>query len=179
MEEKKKQLFQNQQLAYLKTGIVGYLTKIEQWFKPGVKLTLIARHPENDNADVLVTSDDALDVVRVLFRNSLTDKKRLLDQLEKFEPCGKDDKLIPLSAIEKLFTGPPLDLEVDLTQIPKDKAVLQACDIEIVRQAVEIIKLWHGLENGESEELFKIYYKGSPEMQPIREVLGPEYTPVK
>ena len=47
-----------------------------------------------------------------------------------------------------------------LTEFPSD------CGHETLMKAVAIIKQWHG------DEVFEIYYEKSPEMAPIRKILG-------
>jgi hypothetical protein len=52
----------------LQIAIEPHLIKIERLFKPGIKLTLIARMPGNDEADVLLTIDDLSEAAKVIER---------------------------------------------------------------------------------------------------------------
>lgn len=59
-----------QELAQLNDRLAGILARwVEPIFKPGTKLTIIARTPSNNEADVLVTSDD-LDSLAALVERS-------------------------------------------------------------------------------------------------------------
>jgi hypothetical protein len=45
-----------------------YLNQMARHFKPDMKLTFIARKPDNDNADFVLSSDDIDLVIKVLER---------------------------------------------------------------------------------------------------------------
>lgn len=53
----------------LRLEIGGYLAEIAELFKPGMKLTFIARMPGNDEADVLIT-DDSMGGIEGVVRRS-------------------------------------------------------------------------------------------------------------
>lgn len=58
----------NERLLTLGLHIERHLAEIEKLFKPHVKLTLIARTPGNDEADVLMTKDDLSEVAKLIQR---------------------------------------------------------------------------------------------------------------
>jgi len=49
------------------------LGQIERCFKPGKKITLLVRSPENDNADFLLTTDDLAEVLKAVQRRKDAD----------------------------------------------------------------------------------------------------------
>lgn len=59
----------------MQRAVTEALVRLEGQWKPGVKLTFIARNPGNDDADVLITSD-ALPEVLKLVQRRLTDDER-------------------------------------------------------------------------------------------------------
>lgn len=60
--EKNAELDQVHQAASL------YLNKIAEFFKPGVRVTLLVRSPDNDEADFVLSSDDLELAVEALKR---------------------------------------------------------------------------------------------------------------
>lgn len=56
------------ELYELQVAIEEHLSRIEKIFKPHIRLTLIARDPTNDDADVLLTKDDLGHVIKVIER---------------------------------------------------------------------------------------------------------------
>lgn len=57
--------------AQLQDRLAGILARsVEPIFKPGTKLTIIARTPGNDEADVLVTSETNLADLQALLTRS-------------------------------------------------------------------------------------------------------------
>ncbi|MGA0610050.1 hypothetical protein [Caldimonas sp. KR1-144] len=57
-------------IAWLNERLTTILARyVEPLFKPGTKLTIIARTPDNNEADILVSSDD-LDAVIALIERS-------------------------------------------------------------------------------------------------------------
>jgi hypothetical protein len=57
--------------AQLQERLAGILARhVEPVFKPGTKLTIIARTPGNDEADVLVTSERDLSELQALLTRS-------------------------------------------------------------------------------------------------------------
>jgi hypothetical protein len=54
----------------LQWKLAGILERhVEPIFKPGTKLTIIARTPGNDEADVLVTSDNLDELAKLIERS--------------------------------------------------------------------------------------------------------------
>jgi hypothetical protein len=51
--------------------VFGYMYRIErEVFKPGMKMTFIARDPTNPEADFLLSEDDLSEVAELLIRSS-------------------------------------------------------------------------------------------------------------
>lgn len=60
----------NQRVARLHADLADILARhVEPLFKPGMKVTLIARCPGNDDADALVTSDTLDGIAEVVERS--------------------------------------------------------------------------------------------------------------
>lgn len=57
----------NRMLLWKLAGILE--RHVERLFKPGTKLTIIARTPGNDEADVLVTSDSLNELAKLVERS--------------------------------------------------------------------------------------------------------------
>lgn len=53
-------------LGRLKDNIAQDLLDIERMFRPGVKLTLVARRPGAPDQDIVVTGDDLSEVIETL-----------------------------------------------------------------------------------------------------------------
>lgn len=52
----------------LRRPIAEHLAQISEMFKPGVRLTLVARNPNYDNADLIVTEDEGLEILKTVER---------------------------------------------------------------------------------------------------------------
>ncbi len=50
------------------------LAELEPLFKPGVKLTLLARHPGKPEADIIITADDMDEIVAMATRRRDAEK---------------------------------------------------------------------------------------------------------
>lgn len=57
-----------EQLEQLRSVLTEGLAGIARFFKPGARLTLIVRRPDDTEADVIVTADDLDEVVDVIRR---------------------------------------------------------------------------------------------------------------
>ena len=55
-------------LEHVREECSEHLDAIAELFKPGVKLTLIARTPDNDDADFVLTCDDLPEAIKALKR---------------------------------------------------------------------------------------------------------------
>lgn len=60
-------------LTNVTLSIQNHLVAMKAYFKEGVQLTFIARVPENDNADIVMTTDDLTEISNVIER---TKKRR-------------------------------------------------------------------------------------------------------
>lgn len=52
----------------LQREIEVHLERLEELFKPEVRLSFIARLPENNEADILLTRDDPKEVIKLIER---------------------------------------------------------------------------------------------------------------
>jgi hypothetical protein len=77
-----------------------HLNEIAEYFKPGVKLTLLARTPGNDEADFVLTNDTLQDAVAALERRGLADRITLAGKKPKKKrelcPCMSELDQCPL-----------------------------------------------------------------------------------
>lgn len=58
-----------EQKLQLQLAVERHLTQLEKVFVKGTKLTLIARLPGNDEADILLTMDDFDEIAKVVERS--------------------------------------------------------------------------------------------------------------
>jgi hypothetical protein len=64
-------------LARLRDNIAQDLLDMERMFKPGIKLTLLARRPGHPDQDVIVTADELADVAAMVRRSADREGKPL------------------------------------------------------------------------------------------------------
>lgn len=63
-------------LKLVQLRISDHLEKMENMFRPGVKVTFLARTPGNDEADFVMTNDDLSDAINALERRKLAGKDK-------------------------------------------------------------------------------------------------------
>jgi hypothetical protein len=71
---------ENENMALLHLQISNSLTEISQAFKPHMKLTFIARDPENSECELVVSNDNMLGVIETAQRTILRESAKGIPQ---------------------------------------------------------------------------------------------------
>ncbi len=75
-------------LRHVQQTCSAYLNNMATLWKPGVKLTLIARMPDDSEQDFVLTSDKLPEAINVLKRRHMAD----LGRQDNTPPTGAQDK---------------------------------------------------------------------------------------
>jgi hypothetical protein len=95
-----------QELLALNDRIGNALARhLEPIFKPGVKLTLIARTPGNNEADVLVSAESDLQDVMDLITCSMS--RNVIGWIDAAEPLGEPGRLSPVQGVDAVKVEKP------------------------------------------------------------------------